>query len=691
MGRYRVLQAFEIGTGSSKKMLDPGALVEVELRSEAERLTGLGYIGPWNRSHRADPRSSCPAGPNVRTKRIGIWLQTSRYYSGGRIHLYQIGHTLAMLGAEVYLITDGVPKWGRDYPKCDRLQLIIEGDGRPPADLDICLTDAKSGYGEKALHYKKAHPRTIFACLNFETPNWVESFVPDYAGALPQNKGVFAKADMLLANSRESALWLNRWLGRADDDFVGVLLPAVNSYALQEAMAAEPSARDRPYAVWSARRPPYKGGDLAIRSIMELPFPCDLIMIGQPPRKIESTADHRIIAKEQITDAQKLLLMRDASLVLAPSLFEGAGMVPMEALSVGTPVAVYDLPVLREIYGDKLLYARWGDEAHYRQIVADVIGSDERHEREGVCSLTETTKRDRADAALTYGMEAMRDTVESIPYLSVKRSRVSAHMVCYWGFVPESLESIYPYADEILIAFGRVPHAPEVDDGSWGRLQAWIGEHDRAGKIRVEHRDIWQGGKLEMRRWCAQRLTGNYHLLLDGDEIWTGMEAWLRDPPAHGCPRWVNLWHGPDHWIHDRDGEEELRWGHRVDPWGSWCHHYRWSWWRPSYQYALHTRINDANGERIGGREYNREIAKARPETAIYHLGHAQSKAVMEAKHNFYLSRDGNDAKRKLRKAAWHDWGGEAGECADGIVCPVDWELPEIVRRGVHNLEETHA
>ena len=69
------------------------------------------------------------------------------------------------------------------------------------------------------------------------------------------------------------------------------------------------------------------------------------------------------------------------------------------------------------------------------------------------------------------------------------------------------------------------------------------------------------------------------------------------------------------------------------------------------------------------------------PECIIYHLGHCLPNEVMEAKHDFYLSRDGSDAGRILRKTAWHDWNGKTGDCNDGIVANVDWELPEIVQR----------
>jgi hypothetical protein len=71
------------------------------------------------------------------------------------------------------------------------------------------------------------------------------------------------------------------------------------------------------------------------------------------------------------------------------------------------------------------------------------------------------------------------------------------------------------------------------------------------------------------------------------------------------------------------------------------------------------------------------------PEAMIYHLGHALPKDVMQAKHNYYLNRDGNDAGRIKRMESWHNWNGKAGDCGDGIVSPVTWELPPIVRKAL--------
>ncbi|MBD3173838.1 MAG: glycosyltransferase, partial [Armatimonadia bacterium] len=340
---YRVLKAHEFTDQHGRKVRkEPGCIVEVMQRAVAATLLQAGVIGSRDRTHVPSFLSGDPAPPFSPTVRVGFFIATSSWYSGGRLHMYQFALCLARAGAEVFIVTDRYPAWASDYPECGRLAVVIDGHDPVPPDLDVAVTDSKGAFGERALAYRREHPWCVLACFNFETPNWVEKYVPDYAKSLGQEQGVFREADILMANSAESALWLNRWLRRHDDDFVAVLPPAVNTFALESAEGAGQPERERPYAVWSARSPAYKGGDVAIAAVRSLPFPFDLLMIGQPRETPPESELHSFEPLKRISDEEKLALMRGATCVLAPSLFEGAGMVPMEALACGAPCVVYE-------------------------------------------------------------------------------------------------------------------------------------------------------------------------------------------------------------------------------------------------------------------------------------------------------------------------------------------------------------
>jgi len=184
-----------------------------------------------------------------------------------------------------------------------------------------------------------------------------------------------------------------------------------------------------------------------------------------------------------------------------------------------------------------------------------------------------------------------------------------------------------------------------------------------------------------MREWCARRLRGNRHLLLDGDEVWIGVDKWMEADIHYTCPRWLNFWHDAEHWIYDSAKLAGLRWGRRLKPYGSVCPHYRWSYWRPTYKFRRHPAVVDANTKLL--HQPQAITSEMVPEAIIYHLGHCLPVDTMRAKHHFYRKRDGDNPGRRQREAAWHKWDGKLGDIGDGVVAKIDWPLPEIVKRAV--------
>ena len=82
------------------------------------------------------------------------------------------------------------------------------------------------------------------------------------------------------------------------------------------------------------------------------------------------------------------------------------------------------------------------------------------------------------------------------------------------------------------------------------------------------------------------------------------------------------------------------------------------------------------------------DTIEAMPGTTIYHLGHALPKRIMQAKHEFYRRRDGDNPGRRKREDVWHKWKGKLGDVGDGIVEKVDWELPDIVTRAMKRIKK---
>ena len=64
----------------------------------------------------------------------------------------------------------------------------------------------------------------------------------------------------------------------------------------------------------------------------------------------------RIHLLQNLSDQDLVSVYKQASLLVTPSLMEGYGLVGLEALMVGTPVVASNIPVYREVYGDKVTY-----------------------------------------------------------------------------------------------------------------------------------------------------------------------------------------------------------------------------------------------------------------------------------------------------------------------------------------------
>ncbi|MFA7718078.1 MAG: glycosyltransferase [Candidatus Absconditabacterales bacterium] len=543
---------------------EPGDLVEVCVRKTANELLTSGVIGSANESHVITRDVTNVAKPFAKTLRVGVWIKTSHHYSGGRIHLYQYAWTLANMGAEVYLITDRRPKWADDYPLLDNLQIIIEGKKNIPADIDIIMTDSKDGLGKRALQWSRNNPQIKFICLNFETANWATSIFPPLGKRMQPVENVYKFADYLIANSDESKKWLHEAMIAvgAGDIEIGVFPPATNNFSMEKVEICGWNPPARPYAFYAARGCDYKKANVAIAAMNALKMPFDLVMMGQPAPNMPSSPDHTIHCLQGASDAIKYKALANATVTFAPSLFEGYGMVPGESLCAGTPVIAYDLPVLRQVYGNNIVYAKHNN-------VKDFVAKVRKFVPKFIDQKPKIAKKKMIN---DYGMKRLETYMDNLKFHTFTKTKITAQLITYYGFVPESILSVVPYIDELTVAFGRVQLAPHIEDGSKERLEKTLAKLPKHIKIHYKDQDLWDS-KTDMRRWCTDKMSGNHLLLLDGDEIWTDIEAVLNDPSGFPAPRWVNFWHDAKHWVYDaRQGES--RWGVNDPNYtGSVCRH----------------------------------------------------------------------------------------------------------------------
>ena len=285
-------------------------------------------------------------------------------------------------------------------------------------------------------------------------------------------------------------------------------------------------------------------------------------------------------------------------------------------------------------------------------------------------------------------------------HVTDKPFRLSAIMSVYAAenTVLEAIESVYPHVDELVIAWGRDECFPWTRDGTRDLLRALP---DPDNKITIAWPPrlhaiemVWSGDRQEsrnaMRRACCEHVTGTHLLILDGDEIWDGLgvyrAALQSGHVTGGTPLTVTFWHDEHHWIH---GGSYNRWGTLPEPDadGAISPLSRLFPWEPTHTWCgLHVMPWTAHGREVWPTLWNGYKGSAanylEASCTLYHLGHALPPEKMAEKARFYEQFDG-----KRGRTRWAEWDGQCGDTGDGIVRPVHWELPPLVRRAFSKIE----
>jgi glycosyltransferase involved in cell wall biosynthesis len=142
-----------------------------------------------------------------------------------------------------------------------------------------------------------------------------------------------------------------------------------------------------------------------------------LILVGPPPSETlsrlveEAHLRDRVTWRTEVDDAGLVGLYRSAAVLLFPSLYEGFGWPPLEAMSQGCPVVCSNAGSLPEIVGDAALTARPEDEEGLARHVSRVLTEPSTADRlaaEGRARATSFTL-ERFGAALRDAYDAERD------------------------------------------------------------------------------------------------------------------------------------------------------------------------------------------------------------------------------------------------------------------------------------------
>jgi glycosyltransferase involved in cell wall biosynthesis len=196
----------------------------------------------------------------------------------------------------------------------------------------------------------------------------------------------------LLTVSAFSRTRLALALGVAESRFT--LVPGGSEHLL--AVAPEPGALDRLqlqpgcYLLAVASANPSKNLPRLLRAWAALPAAIraglQLVLVGGgSPRvfaagaEVQTASDVRLAGA--VSDAALRALLDGALAMVCPSLYEGYGLPPLEAMACGCPVAAARSASLPEVLGDAALYFDPNDEAAITAALAQLIGDAALRER----------------------------------------------------------------------------------------------------------------------------------------------------------------------------------------------------------------------------------------------------------------------------------------------------------------------
>ncbi len=161
---------------------------------------------------------------------------------------------------------------------------------------------------------------------------------------------------------------------------------------------------------------PLKNANLAVQALSRLRAPPDLAMVwvGKAKRKPRSFFRRfRIEHHREIPASALAELVKHARMVLAPSLFEGLGLPPIEALAAGTPAIVSDIPVKREVFADvPMLFHDPHDPADLARAIQFLLDHEE-HGWKMVEAFAPKVEAYRPEAVAAKILAAYRDVIAS--------------------------------------------------------------------------------------------------------------------------------------------------------------------------------------------------------------------------------------------------------------------------------------
>ena len=114
--------------------------------------------------------------------------------------------------------------------------------------------------------------------------------------------------------------------------------------------------------------------DLSTYRVVFVGFSPDLEYIRELKEHVDKY-DRKVIFKENLSREDVITNLKQSTVLTSPSVHEGFGITPIEALYCKVPVLLSDLEVFQEIYGDNVLYHKMNDPEDMKEKLERLVRS----------------------------------------------------------------------------------------------------------------------------------------------------------------------------------------------------------------------------------------------------------------------------------------------------------------------------
>lgn len=175
-------------------------------------------------------------------------------------------------------------------------------------------------------------------------------------------KAAFKWADAVVTTSQFSKQELEKHLG-SDQQNISIISPGVNAAKFRSTIVQDLFQTDSlpsQFILFVGNVKPHKNIERLIEAFLSIQDSiCSkmaLVIVGKNKQSIQTKRDSRIVFLGDVTDSMLQNLYQQASLFVFPSLYEGFGLPPLEAMSVGCPTVVSNCASIPEVCQDASFY-----------------------------------------------------------------------------------------------------------------------------------------------------------------------------------------------------------------------------------------------------------------------------------------------------------------------------------------------